>query len=74
MWNSILSGGLSGGVLAMRGGFKVFGRNFFQGAFLLGLIEGFNIMLSSYTTKKYNESMMELYGFDGMLFTLYNIF
>ena len=71
VWNSILSGGLSGGVLAMRGGFKVFARNFLSGAFLLGLIEGFNIMLSSYTTKKYNEQMMEYYGFDGM-FPLYN--
>ena len=71
VWNSILSGGLSGGVLAMRGGFKVFGRNFLSGAFLLGLIEGFNIMLSSYTTKKYNEQLMEFYGFDGM-FSLLN--
>ena len=65
VWNSIIAGGLSAGVLAMRGGVKVFARNFVQGAVLLGLIEGFNIMLSSYTTKKYNEQMMELYGFDG---------
>ena len=65
MWNSIIAGGLSAGILAMRGGVKVFARNFAQGAVLLGLIEGFNIMLSSYTTKKYNEQMMELYGFDG---------
>ena len=43
----------------------MFLRNCAQGAFLLGLIEGFNIMLSSYSTKKYNEQMMELYGFDG---------
>ena len=53
---------------------KVFFRNFWQGAFLLGLIEGFNIMLSSYTTKKYNEQLMELYGFDGtVVIFLYNI-
>ncbi|KAK8792691.1 mitochondrial import inner membrane translocase subunit TIM17 [Blastocystis sp. subtype 4] len=64
VWNSIIAGGLSAGILAMRGGVKVFARNFAQGAVLLGLIEGFNIMLSSYTTKKYNEQMMELYGFD----------
>ena len=49
---------------------KVFFRNFWQGAFLLGLIEGFNIMLSSYTTRKYNEQMMELYGFDGRFFII----
>lgn len=51
----------------MRGGFKVFARNFASGAFLLGLIEGFNIMLSSYTTRKYNEQLLEQYGFDGRL-------
>lgn len=67
MWNSIIAGGLSGGILAMRGGFKVFARNFASGAFLLGLIEGFNIMLSSYTTRKYNEQLLEQYGFDGRL-------
>ena len=65
MWNSIIAGGLSAGILSMRGVMKVVARNFAQGAVLLGLIEGFNIMLSSYTTKKYNEQMMELYGFDG---------
>ena len=65
VWNSIIAGGLSAGILAMRGGMKVFLRNCAQGAFLLGLIEGFNIMISSYSTKKYNEQMMELYGFDG---------
>ena len=70
VWNSIIAGGLSAGVLSMRGGMKVFFRNFWQGAFLLGLIEGFNIMLSSYTTRKYNEQMMELYGFDGRFFIL----
>ena len=47
VWNSIVAGGLSAGILAMRGGMKVFMRNFVQGAVLLGLIEGFNIMLSS---------------------------
>lgn len=67
IWNSIIAGGLSAGVLAMRGGFKVFARNFVQGAFLLALIEGFNIWLSSVTTKRYNQQMMELYGFDGLV-------
>lgn len=43
----------------------MFARNFVQGAFLLALIEGFNIWLSSAATKRYNQQMMELYGFDG---------
>ena len=41
----------------MRGGFKVFARNFASGAFLLGLIEGFNIMLSSYPKGSYKLSV-----------------
>ena len=54
----------------MRGGFKVFARNFVQGALLLALIEGFNVWLSSVSTKRYNEKMMELYGFDGLCYRI----
>lgn len=65
MWNSIVAGGLSAGILALRGGFKVFAYNFIQGAVLLGLIEGLSIMISSYSAKKLNALQMELYGLDG---------
>jgi len=45
-WNSIISGGLTGGVLAARAGPKTAAKNAFAGAFILAIIEGAGIMLT----------------------------
>mmetsp|Transcript_4358 Transcript_4358/g.6010 ORF Transcript_4358/g.6010 Transcript_4358/m.6010 type:complete len:238 (+) Transcript_4358:218-931(+) len=45
-WNSIISGGLTGGVLAARAGPKTAAKNAIAGAFILALIEGAGIMLT----------------------------
>lgn len=46
-WNSIVSGGLTGAVLAARGGHRAIIKNFVIGSFLLGLIEGLGIFISN---------------------------
>ncbi|KAI9263778.1 mitochondrial inner membrane translocase subunit Tim17/Tim22/Tim23/peroxisomal protein PMP24 [Sporodiniella umbellata] len=45
-WNSIISGGLTGGVLAARGGVKAAAVSAAVGSALLGLIEGLGIVLT----------------------------
>lgn len=48
-WNSILSGGLTGGVLAARGGVKAAAVSAVVGGALLALIEGVGIGISRMT-------------------------
>ena len=48
-WNSIISGGLTGGVLAARGGVKAAAISAAVGSALLGLIEGIGIGISRMT-------------------------
>lgn len=45
-WNAIMSGALTGGVLAARGGFGVAVRSAAFGGVLLALIEGLNIAIT----------------------------
>lgn len=48
-WNSIISGGLTGGVLAARGGIKAAGVSAVVGGALLALIEGVGIGIARLT-------------------------
>ncbi|KAI7863067.1 Tim17/Tim22/Tim23/Pmp24 family-domain-containing protein [Spinellus fusiger] len=50
-WNSILSGGLTGGVLAARSGPKAMAVSAAVGFTLLGLIEGVGIAISRFTAE-----------------------
>ena len=45
-WNSIISGGATGGVLAARGGWRAAGRSAAVGGVLLAMIEGLQIVLT----------------------------
>jgi len=45
-YNSIMSGALTGGIIALRAGPRAIARNALMGAILLGLIEGAGIVLS----------------------------
>lgn len=45
-WNAIMSGALTGGVLAARGGLRVAGQSAVFGGVLLALIEGLNIAIT----------------------------
>ena len=45
-WNSIISGYLTGGVLAARGGWRAAGRSAVVGGVLLAMIEGLQIALT----------------------------
>ena len=45
-WNSIISGALTGGVLAARGGWRAAGRSAAVGGVLLAMIEGLQIALT----------------------------
>ena len=47
-WNSIMSGALTGGVLAARAGKKAFFRNALIGGVLLALIEGAGLVISQH--------------------------
>jgi import inner membrane translocase subunit TIM17 len=44
-WNAILSGGLTGGILAARAGYKAAGKNALMGGLVLAAIEGLNVVV-----------------------------
>lgn len=44
-WNAIFSGASTGGVLALRAGWKAVAKNAFIGGALLGIIEGLSVMV-----------------------------
>ena len=46
IWNAVLSGAATGGVLAARAGVKAFGKNALTGGIALGVIEGLNIVVT----------------------------
>ena len=46
MWNAILGGAITGGLLASRAGFKAAARNFVVGGVILGMIEGLNMAIT----------------------------
>eukprot|EP01029_Cantina_marsupialis_P000455 TRINITY_DN10334_c0_g1_i1.p1 TRINITY_DN10334_c0_g1~~TRINITY_DN10334_c0_g1_i1.p1 ORF type:complete len:170 (-),score=62.35 TRINITY_DN10334_c0_g1_i1:253-762(-) len=52
-WNSIVAGGLTGGVLAGRSGFKIVAQNAVVGGVLLGLIEGLGILMNRVFSPQY---------------------
>ncbi|KAK8810674.1 hypothetical protein WA158_007249 [Blastocystis sp. Blastoise] len=61
-FNSILSGGLSGGLLALRGGLKAFSTNFLVGCGMLALIEGANMWLTKSVQTKVENMQEEAFG------------
>lgn len=52
-WNSIMSGAFTGGVLAIRNGRGAMITGAVVGAVLLGLIEGFGILLTRWSAPNY---------------------
>ena len=46
-WNAIVSGGLTGGILAIRSGMNTAFQNAVIGAVILGLIEGVSIIFGA---------------------------
>ncbi len=52
-WNSIMSGALTGGVLAVRSGPAAIIRSGVVGGILLALIEGMGIALNRYFAEEY---------------------
>lgn len=52
-WNSILSGAVTGGVLAARGGARVAMGSAVVGGILLALIEGVGIMMNRMSTQQF---------------------
>jgi import inner membrane translocase subunit TIM17 len=52
-WNSIISGALTGGVLAARGGPGAAGRSAIVGGILLALIEGMGVALNRLFAEEY---------------------
>lgn len=59
-WNAILSGGITGGVLAARAGPKAIVRNAAAGMVLLALIEGVSIVISKTMLKMQMESLSKM--------------
>lgn len=59
-WNAIVSGFVTGGVLAIRGGANLAFKNAMMGGLILGLIEGITIIITSVATRR-QHMMMEQY-------------
>lgn len=57
-WNAIMSGGLTGGLLAARAGPKAIARNAVVGAVLLALIEGVGLAINKAVMKMQMDSMV----------------
>jgi import inner membrane translocase subunit TIM17 len=51
-WNSIISGGATGGVLAARGGWRAAGRSAAVGGVLLAMIEGLQIFMTKMLSER----------------------
>ncbi|CAO3588390.1 unnamed protein product [Absidia cylindrospora] len=66
-WNSIMSGALTGGVLAARGGAKAATISAVVGGGLLALIEGIGIGISRWTAEQNRPVMPQVSGFLGMI-------
>lgn len=49
-WNSVVSGAMTGGVLASRSGLRAAGKSAAVGGVLLALIEGVSIAITRYTS------------------------
>lgn len=63
-WNSIMSGFFTGGVLAIRAGPKVAGKQALIGGVLLAMIEGLGVLLNKKFAPDYNE--VQAPGFDDL--------
>ncbi|KAI9315154.1 mitochondrial inner membrane translocase subunit Tim17/Tim22/Tim23/peroxisomal protein PMP24 [Dichotomocladium elegans] len=59
-WNSIISGGLTGSVLAARGGAKAAAISGLVGGSLLALIEGISIAITRFTADRNKPVMPQL--------------
>ena len=59
-WNAIVSGGLTGGILAIRSGMNTAFQNAIIGAVILGLIEGVSIVFQSMQMRKQHQQMQEM--------------
>ncbi|KAI8378271.1 mitochondrial inner membrane translocase subunit Tim17/Tim22/Tim23/peroxisomal protein PMP24 [Choanephora cucurbitarum] len=59
-WNSIISGGVTGGVLAARGGVKAAAVSAVVGGSLLALIEGVGIAITRMTADQHKPMMPQM--------------
>lgn len=59
-WNAIVSGFLTGGILAVRGGANLAFKNALIGGVILGLIEGISIIMQSVMTRRQFMIMEEM--------------
>ena len=51
-WNAVVSGFVTGGVLAIRGGANLAFKNAMIGGLILGLIEGISVIISSVAMRR----------------------
>lgn len=58
-WNAIISGGVTGGILAARAGMKAAGRSAIAGSLILGAIEGLNLLIMRVITPYMEKQQME---------------
>lgn len=54
-WNSIISGAVTGGILAARNGLPAMVGSAVIGGFLLGMIEGVGILLTRFNAEQFRQ-------------------
>lgn len=59
-WNAIVSGSITGGVLAVRGGANLAFKNAVMGGLILGLIEGISIVIQSVAMRRQHMMMEQM--------------
>lgn len=57
-WNAVISGFVTGGMLAIRGGANVAFKNALMGGVILGLIEGISIIIQAVAMRRQHMMMM----------------
>lgn len=58
-WNAIVSGFITGGVLAVRGGANLAFKNAVMGGLILGLIEGISIIMQAFMMRQQHMMMQQ---------------
>jgi hypothetical protein len=59
-WNAIVSGFITGGMLAVRGGANLAFKNAVMGGVILGLIEGISIVIQSVAMRRQHMMMEQM--------------
>ena len=59
-WNAVISGFITGGVLAIRGGASVAFKNALIGGFILMLIEGVTVIVTSVAMRQQYKMMEQM--------------